>query len=71
LLTPLKESIDVNRWKKKKSLWYIEVSKIEPSECAEVAQLVEHSPEKAGVRSSILRLGTRKYLLQVYFSIFA
>jgi hypothetical protein len=27
-------------------------------ECAEVAQLVEHSPEKAGVRSSILRLGT-------------
>ncbi len=29
-------------------------------ECAEVAQLVEHSPEKAGVRSSILRLGTTK-----------
>ncbi len=26
--------------------------------CAEVAQLAEHSPEKAGVRSSILRLGT-------------
>ncbi len=25
---------------------------------AEVAQLAEHSPEKAGVRSSILRLGT-------------
>ncbi len=26
--------------------------------CAEVAQLVEHSPEKAGVHSSILCLGT-------------
>jgi hypothetical protein len=26
--------------------------------CAEVAQLVEHSPEKAGVDSSILSLGT-------------
>jgi hypothetical protein len=32
---------------------------IDPYESAEVAQLVEHSPEKAGVRSSILRLGTR------------
>ena len=28
------------------------------SKCAEVAQLVEHSPEKAGVDSSILSLGT-------------
>lgn len=26
--------------------------------CAEVAQLAEHSPEKAGVDSSILSLGT-------------
>ena len=28
------------------------------SPCAEVAQLAEHSPEKAGVGSSILPLGT-------------
>ena len=28
------------------------------NQCAEVAQLVEHSPEKAGVDSSILSLGT-------------
>jgi hypothetical protein len=32
--------------------------------CAEVAQLVEHSPEKAGVDSSILSLGTMFRLLR-------
>ena len=31
--------------------------------CAEVAQLAEHSPEKAGVDSSILSLGTIPRLL--------
>ena len=34
-----------------------------PFRCAEVAQLVEHSPEKAGVDSSILSLGTNFPLL--------
>lgn len=33
-------------------------SRSEPTLRAEVAQLVEHSPEKAGVVSSILTLGT-------------
>ena len=32
--------------------------------CAEVAQLVEHSPEKAGVDSSILSLGTTFRILR-------
>jgi hypothetical protein len=39
-------------------------------QCAEVAQLVEHSPEKAGVDSSILSLGTilpRTYKLPSLF----
>ena len=44
----------------KKPLWYKKIRSQRFYECAEVAQLVEHSPEKAGVRSSILRLGTTK-----------
>ena len=38
-------------------------SEVNSDSRAEVAQLVEHSPEKAGVRSSILRLGTTIYLI--------
>ena len=34
--------------------------------CAEVAQLAEHSPEKAGVDSSILSLGTTPLLLSLF-----
>ncbi len=46
---------------KGRSLYGIKIGRSQQFyECAEVAQLVEHSPEKAGVRSSILRLGTTK-----------
>ena len=46
---------------KRRSLYGIKIGRSQRFyECAEVAQLVEHSPEKAGVRSSILRLGTTK-----------
>jgi exosome complex RNA-binding protein Csl4 len=37
---------------------------------AEVAQLVEHSPEKAGVRSSILRLGTTYTKMKIASRVF-
>lgn len=36
---------------------------------AEVAQLAEHSPEKAGVDSSILSLGTTPIFLQSYIDL--
>jgi hypothetical protein len=38
----------------------------EPPYNAEVAQLVEHSPEKAGVDSSILSLGTTFPVLTLF-----
>ena len=39
--------------------WYTLWPFLDPNNCrAEVAQLAEHSPEKAGVDSSILSLGT-------------